>query len=89
MRTIIDAELQKMDDEKLRREYRDWKPGQRKRPLVVSRRLEDFEEEASGATRWSLRDKRCGALAIKAALTFATKSSVSGGLKFHDLFVST
>jgi large subunit ribosomal protein L3 len=65
MRTIIDAELQKMDDEKLRREYRDWKPGQRKRPLVVSRRLEDFEEEASGATRWSLRDKRCGALAIK------------------------
>jgi len=65
MRAIIDAELQRMDDEKLRREYRDWKPGQRKRPLVVSRRLEDFEEEASGAARWSLRDKRCGALAIK------------------------
>jgi 50S ribosomal protein uL3 len=63
---IIDAELQKMADEKVRKEYRDWKPGHRKRPLVVSYRLEDFEEEESGASsRWTLRDKRCGALGIK------------------------
>ena len=62
---IIDAELRKMADEKLEKEYRDWRPGQRKRPLVVSYRLEDFEEEASGASRWTLRDRRCGALGIK------------------------
>jgi len=62
---IIDAELLKMEEEKERKEYRDWKPGQRKRPLVMSYRLEDFEEEASGAKKWTLRDKRCGALGIK------------------------
>jgi len=62
---IIDEELQKIEEEKIRKEYRDWKPGQRKRPLVMSYRLEDFEEEASGAAKWTLRDKRCGALAIK------------------------
>lgn len=49
----------------MQKEYRDWKPGQRKRPLVMSYRLEDFEEEASGAAKWTLRDKRCGALGIK------------------------
>ena len=66
IRKIIDDELQKMADEKVRKEYRDWKPGQRKRPLVVSYRLEDFEEEESGiSSRWTLRDKRCGALGIK------------------------
>ena len=62
---IIDEELQAMAEEKERKEYRDWKPGQRKRPLVMSYRLEDFEEEFSGAARWTLRDKRCGALGIK------------------------
>lgn len=62
---IIDAELQKMAEEKEAKEYRDWKPGQRKRPLVTSYRLEDFEEEFSGAAKWTLRDKRCGALGIK------------------------
>jgi len=54
-----------MEEESIQREYRNWKPGQRKRPLVMSRRLEDFEEEASGAAKWTLRDKRCGALGIK------------------------
>lgn len=62
---IIDAELRKMAEEKEEKEYRDWKPGQRKRPLVTSYRLEDFEEEFSGAAKWTLRDKRCGALGIK------------------------
>jgi large subunit ribosomal protein L3 len=69
IQAIIDAELQKLADEKERKEYRNWKPGQRKRPLVISYRLEDFEEEEariSGIkTRWTLRDKRCGALGIK------------------------
>ena len=65
---IIDAELQKMEEEKVRKEYRDWKPGERKRPLVMSYRLEDFEEEVSGAAKWTLRDKRCGALGIKVGM---------------------
>ena len=65
---IIDAELQKMEEEKASKEYTDWKPGQRKRPLVMSHRLEDFEDEASGAVRWTLRDKRCGALGIKVGM---------------------
>eukprot|EP00579_Thalassiosira_antarctica_P001662 CAMPEP_0201869062 /NCGR_PEP_ID=MMETSP0902-20130614/2718_1 /ASSEMBLY_ACC=CAM_ASM_000551 /TAXON_ID=420261 /ORGANISM="Thalassiosira antarctica, Strain CCMP982" /LENGTH=408 /DNA_ID=CAMNT_0048394503 /DNA_START=19 /DNA_END=1245 /DNA_ORIENTATION=+ len=65
IKKIIDAELQKMDEEKERKKYLDWKPGERKRPLVMSYRLEDFEEEASGVAKWTLRDKRCGALGIK------------------------
>ena len=64
IQAIIDKELSLMEEEKLEKEYRNWKPGQRKRPLVMSRRLEDFEEEASGTSKWTLRDKRCGALGI-------------------------
>lgn len=64
---IIDAELAKIAQEKITKEYRDWKPGMRKRPLVMSYRLEDFEEEASGIpSRWNPGlNKRCGALGIK------------------------
>ncbi|KAL3790139.1 hypothetical protein HJC23_009576 [Cyclotella cryptica] len=65
---IIDEEVQKLEEEKTSKLYPDWKPGQRKRPLVMSHRLEDFEEEASGAPRWTLRDKRCGALGIKVGM---------------------
>lgn len=65
IQAIIDKELSLMEEEKIEKEYRNWKPGQRKRPLVMSRRLEDFEEEASGTAKWTLRDKRCGALGIK------------------------
>ena len=65
IQAIIDKELKLMEEEKIEKEYRNWKPGQRKRPLVMSRRLEDFEEEATGAAKWTLRDKRCGALGTK------------------------
>eukprot|EP00573_Skeletonema_grethae_P001010 CAMPEP_0201691796 /NCGR_PEP_ID=MMETSP0578-20130828/4857_1 /ASSEMBLY_ACC=CAM_ASM_000663 /TAXON_ID=267565 /ORGANISM="Skeletonema grethea, Strain CCMP 1804" /LENGTH=411 /DNA_ID=CAMNT_0048177059 /DNA_START=37 /DNA_END=1272 /DNA_ORIENTATION=+ len=65
IQAIIDKEISLMEEEKIQKEYRNWKPGQRKRPLVMSRRLEDFEEEASGTAKWTLRDKRCGALGIK------------------------
>ena len=68
IKKIIDEEVQKMEEEAASKLYPDWKPGQRKRPLVTSYRLEDFEEEASGAPRWTLRDKRCGALAIKVGM---------------------
>ena len=43
IQAIIDKELKLMEEEKIEKEYRNWKPGQRKRPLVMSRRLEDFE----------------------------------------------
>ena len=64
---IIDDEVAKIAQDKLTKEYRDWKPGMRKRPLVMSYRLEDFEEEASGIpSRWNPGlNKRCGALGIK------------------------
>jgi large subunit ribosomal protein L3 len=50
-----------------------WKPGMRKRPLQFSYNLEDFEyEEAQLAgeeqSRWTLLDRRCGALAIKVGM---------------------
>ena len=44
-----------------------WKPGLRKRPIEVSYRLEDFDEDDSYVP-WTLRDKRCGALAIKVGM---------------------
>lgn len=64
---IINDELAKIASDKQTKEYRDWKPGMRKRPLVMSYRLEDFEEEASGIpSRWNPgMNKRCGALGIK------------------------
>ena len=62
---IIDAELAKLEAEKIEKQYLDWKPGERKRPLVISHRLEDFEDELGDEPRWTLRDKRCGALGIK------------------------
>ena len=62
---LLDAELAAMEAEAKAREYADWKPGQRKRPLQMSYRLEDFEAEFSGEATWTLRDKRCGALGIK------------------------
>ncbi len=46
-----------MEEEKIEKEYRDRKPGERKRPLVTSYNLEDFEAEFAGATRWNLREK--------------------------------
>jgi large subunit ribosomal protein L3 len=68
IQTIIDEEVQKLQDEADSKLYPNWQPGERKRPLVSSFRLEDFEEEASNAPKWTLRDKRCGALAIKVGM---------------------
>jgi len=48
-----------------------WKPGQRKRPLQLSYNLTEFEYELEPETheaRWTLRDKRCGAIAIKVGM---------------------
>jgi hypothetical protein len=50
-----------------------WKPGMRRRPLQLSYSLEEFEYELEPdkqkqQPRWTLLDKRCGALAIKVGM---------------------
>jgi large subunit ribosomal protein L3 len=69
-RKIIDEELAKMAKEKADKVVKDWKPGQRKRPLMITYRLEDFEYELDpdAPPKWTNRDKRCGALAIKVGM---------------------
>ena len=62
---LIDEELALMEAEAERKKYPDWRPGQRKRPLQMSHRIEDFEREFSGEQVWTTRDKRCGALGVK------------------------
>ncbi|KAG7369689.1 50S ribosomal protein L3 [Nitzschia inconspicua] len=70
MQKLIDAEEQRMIDEENEKKYPDWKPGQRKRPLLKTYSEEEFEralmpEKFIDNPIWTLRDKRCGALAIK------------------------
>lgn len=65
---MMDEELAKMEEEKERKEYKDWKPGYRKRPLVMSYNLEDFENEGKKAAWLPNLDKRCGAVAIKVGM---------------------
>jgi len=65
---LLDSELAAMEEAARAKEYSDWKPGQRKRPLQMSYKLSDFEAEFSGQQTWTLRDKRCGALGIKVGM---------------------
>ena len=65
---LLDSELAAMEEAAKAKEYADWKPGQRKRPLQMSYKLSDFEAEFSGEQTWTLRDKRCGALGIKVGM---------------------
>ena len=73
-RKIIEEELALMKeehDEKFAVSPEDWKPGMRKRKLVSGRNLEDFEREMYPERfepEWTLRDKRCGLLAIKVGM---------------------
>jgi len=71
MEAMMDDEIAKMKAEQDAKLYLNWKPGERKRPLVVSNNLQDFEEELNpdqSIRKWTLRDKRCGALAIKVGM---------------------
>jgi len=75
MLRILEQEEEKMAQEERSKYVDNWKPGMRKRPLQIGFREEDFvyyEPVPDGATppepRWSLRDKRCGALAIKVGM---------------------
>jgi len=62
---IIEEEIAKMEEEEAQKNNPNWKPGYRKRPLVVSYNLEDFDNEVD-PTYWMPNfNKRCGALAIK------------------------
>jgi large subunit ribosomal protein L3 len=62
---MLEDEMALLEEEKAEKFLPNWKPGQRKRPLVSAKNLESFEGELSGEYPWSLRDKRCGALGIK------------------------
>jgi large subunit ribosomal protein L3 len=60
---LFDQELEKLKEEEERKKYKDWKPGYRKRPLLMSYNLEDFDENIK---KWRPQlDKRTGALGIK------------------------
>mmetsp|Transcript_111162 Transcript_111162/g.166504 ORF Transcript_111162/g.166504 Transcript_111162/m.166504 type:complete len:400 (+) Transcript_111162:168-1367(+) len=69
---IEDAEAEMKAAEEAKK-YPDWKPGQRKRPLITTHNEEEFEralmpEKFVNNPIWTLRDKRCGALAIKVGM---------------------
>jgi large subunit ribosomal protein L3 len=70
MQQIIDAEEARMLQEQADKTFPDWQPGQRKRPLLKTYSEEEFErallpEKFVDNPIWTLRDRRCGALAIK------------------------
>ena len=62
---ILEEELALLQEAEDAKFLGDWKPGLRKRPLVSTKTLEEFEAELEGKSIWTLRDKRCGALGIK------------------------
>jgi len=73
MQDIIDTEEARMLAEIEAKKYLNWKPGQRKRPLIKTHSAEEFERELMPENFldnpiWTLRDKRCGALAIKVGM---------------------
>jgi large subunit ribosomal protein L3 len=65
---MIKEELEKMEAQEQMKQYQDWKPGYRKRPLVLSYDMDDFENEGK-MTKWLPQlHKRCGALGIKVGM---------------------
>lgn len=71
-------EIQKLVDDALASESggkvsdRNWIPGTRKRPLMISNNYEDLlyeEDDFNSSKKWSLLHKRCGALGIKVGMT--------------------
>jgi large subunit ribosomal protein L3 len=73
MTKIMDEQEAKMTAEEDAKSYPKWKPGQRKRPLIKTYSEEEFERELlpdkfTDQPIWTLRDQRCGALAIKVGM---------------------
>lgn len=65
---MMNEEVQKSLDEEEEKKYKNWKPGYRKRPLVISYDLSDFENEGK-MTKWLPQlSKRTGALGIKVGM---------------------
>lgn len=70
MKKILEAEAAKLQEEEDKKKYPNWKPGERKRPLIKTKSLEEFErdlmpEKFVNNSLWTQRDRRCGALGIK------------------------
>jgi large subunit ribosomal protein L3 len=67
---IMEEEMAKFEEIAKSKDYSNWKPGERKGPLQMSYRLEDFEYELDpdSKPKWTLRDMRCGALGIKVGM---------------------
>eukprot|EP00934_Nitzschia_sp_Nitz4_P007442 Nitzschia sp. Nitz4//scaffold161_size51353//16833//18062//NITZ4_006945-RA/size51353-processed-gene-0.70-mRNA-1//-1//CDS//3329537900//7432//frame0 len=73
MQKILDEEEAKMQQVEDSKDYPDWKPGQRKKRLIKTASLEEFEralmpEKYADNPIWTLRDQRSGALAIKVGM---------------------
>eukprot|EP00815_Leptocylindrus_aporus_P010042 CAMPEP_0116074386 /NCGR_PEP_ID=MMETSP0322-20121206/15904_1 /TAXON_ID=163516 /ORGANISM="Leptocylindrus danicus var. apora, Strain B651" /LENGTH=368 /DNA_ID=CAMNT_0003564035 /DNA_START=85 /DNA_END=1188 /DNA_ORIENTATION=+ len=76
MQKIIEEHIAKM--EAIEKERADWRPGEKKKGLKISYDEKDFDllnEELANKARgeekrlkWTVRDKRCGALAIKVGM---------------------
>ena len=68
---MFEEEEARMREEEEAKYVKDWKPGMRRRVLEQSISLEEFKYELEPdkyEPRWTLRDKRCGALAIKVGM---------------------
>lgn len=62
-RAMIEAELAKLEEEQIEKEYRDWEPGFRKKPLEVAFHEDAFDEEN---IKWNGNlHRRIGVLAVK------------------------
>lgn len=68
---MFEEEEARMKEEEEAKYVKNWKPGMRKRVLQQSRSLEEFMYELEPEKyepRWTVRDKRCGVLAIKVGM---------------------
>lgn len=65
---MMDEEIAKLEAEEEIKQYKDWKPGYRKRPLVLAHTLEAFENEGKSVSWLPQVNKRCGALGIKVGM---------------------
>jgi large subunit ribosomal protein L3 len=65
---MIDEELANMEAEKEAKINKNWKPGYRKRPLVIAHTLEAFENEGKPVTWQPQLNRRTGVLGIKVGM---------------------
>ena len=73
MQKILEDEEKRMIEQEAAKKFPDWNPGERKRPLIKTYNEEEFlrdlmPEKYVDDQIWTLRDQRCGALAIKVGM---------------------